>query len=190
MANPITGKKLSPDQSRELLSLLKARFENNMNRHTGLEWIQIASKLEMSPQKMWSLDRMEKTGGEPDVIGYDKDTGEYLFADCSPETPGDRRNLCYDGEALEKRKEFKPGGSAVDMAAEMGIELLSEDQYKALQSLGKFDTKTSSWLKTPPEIRKLGGALFGDRRYNHVFIYHNGAQSYYAVRGFRGMLRI
>jgi hypothetical protein len=184
------SKALSPAQSEELLSLLKARFEKNMNRHKGLEWADIQAKLNVNPEKLWSLGEMEKTGGEPDVVGRDNQTGEYLFYDCAAETPKGRRSFCYDREALDARKENKPENSALDMAADMGIELLSEGQYRQLQELGDFDTKTSSWVKTPPEIRKLGGALFCDRRYNHVFVYHNGAESYYGVRGFRGSLKV
>src|SRR5574338_529406 len=176
-------------QHEELLSALKARFEKNMNRHEGLEWAAVRARLEASPGKLWSLNEMERTGGEPDVVAHDKKTGEYVFYDCSAESPKGRRSLCYDREALESRKEFKPEDSAMDMATAMGIEILTEEQYRELQKLGKFDTKTSSWLKTPSEIRKLGGAIFGDRRYDHVFVYHNGAPSYYAVRGFRGLLR-
>lgn len=183
-------KKLSTDQQKELLSILKSRFEKNMNRHKGLEWSKVQAKLEAKPEKLWSLDEMEYTGGEPDVVGFDKKTGEYIFYDCSPESPKDRRSYCYDREALNARKEHKPKNSVMDMAAEMGIELLTEEQYRELQTLGKFDSKTSSWVKTPPEIRKHGGAIFCDFRYNHVFTYHNGADSYYAVRGFRGSLRV
>ena len=181
-------KDLSPKQREELLRALKARFEKHMNRHKGLEWAQVQSKLEANAEKLWSLNEMERTGGEPDVIGHDK--GQYVFSDCSAESPKGRRSLCYDREALESRKEHKPEGNAVDMAAAMGIELLTEEQYRALQKLGEFDTKTSSWVKTPSNIRKLGGALFCDRRYDTVFSYHNGAESYYAARAFRGSLRI
>jgi hypothetical protein len=181
---------LSPKQREELLRALKARFEKNMNRHKGLEWAKVQAKLEANPEKLWSLNEMERTGGEPDVVGHDKKTGEYIFYDCSAESPKDRRNVCYDREALESRKEFKPKDTAMDMASAMGIELLTEEQYRELQKLGYFDTKTSSWLKTPPEIRKLGGAIFADRRYDHVFVYHNGADSYYGVRGFRGSLKV
>lgn len=181
---------LSPQQSQELLSALKARFERNMKRHEGLEWAAVLAKLEATPRKLWSLNEMERTGGEPDVVGYDNKTGQYILCDCSAESPKDRRSVCYDREALESRKSFKPENSAVDMAAAMGIELLTEEEYRELQELGKFDTKTSSWVKTPAEIRKLGGALFCDRRYDHVFVYHNGAESYYAARGFRGSLRV
>ncbi|HKO82562.1 MAG TPA: DUF4256 domain-containing protein [Chitinophagaceae bacterium] len=183
-------KKLAPEQRKELLSILKTRFEKNMSRHKGLEWVKIQAKLEANPEKLWSLDDMETTGGEPDVVGYDKKTGEYIFYDCSAESPKDRRSLCYDRKALESRKEHKPADSAIDMAAAMGIELLTEEQYRELQQLGNFDMKTSSWVKTPAEIRKLGGALFCDRRYDHIFVYHNGAESYYAARGFRGSLRV
>ena len=174
----------------ELLSLLKARFEKNMNRHKGLEWSKVQAKLEANAEKLWSLNEMELTGGEPDVVGNDKKTGEYTFYDCSAESPKGRRSVCYDREALESRKEHKPKNNAIDMAAAMGIELLTEEQYRELQKLGDFDTKTSSWVQTPSEIRKLGGALFCDRRYDHVFVYHNGAESYYAARGFRGSLRV
>src|SRR5438046_7183784 len=182
-------KDLSPEQRKELLGALKARFEKNMNRHKGLEWAKVQAKIEASTKKLWSLNEMERTGGEPDVVGHDKKTGEYIFFDCSAETPG-RRNVCYDREALESRKEHKPKNNAIDMAAAMGIELLTEEQYQALQQLGNFDTKTSSWIITPSEIRRLGGALFCDRRYDHVFMYHNGAESYYGARAFRGSLRI
>jgi hypothetical protein len=183
-------KKLSPQQREELLTALKARFEKNMNRHKGLEWAKVQAKLEANTGKLWSLNEMERTGGEPDVVGYDKKTGEYLFYDCSVESPKGRRSLCYDRQALEERKEQKPKNSAIDMAAAMGIELLTEEQYRELQKLGSFDTKTSSWVKTPSDIRKLGGAVFCDRRYDNVFLYHNGAESYYAARGFRGSLRV
>ena len=169
---------------------MKARFEKNTNRHQALEWAKVQAKLEAHPEKLWSLNEMENTGGEPDVVGHDKTTGEYIFYDCSPESPNGRRSLCYDREALDSRKENKPKDNAVDMAAAMGIELLAEEQYRELQALGKFDTKTSSWVKTPSAIRKLGGALFCDRRYDTVFLYHNGAESYYAARGFRGSLRV
>jgi len=174
----------------ELLKVLKARFEKNMGRHKGIEWDKVQARLEANPKKMKSLHEMERTGGEPDVVGHDKKTGEYIFYDCSAESPKDRRSLCYDHEALEARKEHKPEDSAINMAADMGIEILTEEQYRELQQLGNFDTKTSSWVKTPPEIRKHGGAIFCDRRYNHVFVYHNGAESYYAARGFRGSLRV
>lgn len=183
-------KELSPAQNEELLSTLKARFEKNTNRHKGLEWGKVQAKLEANKEKLWSLDEMEITGGEPDVVGYDKKTDEYLFYDCSAESPKGRRSICYDHEALESRKEHKPGNSAFEMAADMGIELLTEEEYRALQQLGDFDRKTSSWILTPAPIRKLGGALFCDRRYDTVFLYHNGAESYYAARGFRGSLRI
>jgi len=190
--NNIDGnkKKLSPEQREELLRALKARFEKNMNRHEGLEWAKVQAKLEAKPEKLWSLYEMERTGGEPDVVGHDKGTGETIFYDCSAESPKDRRNVCYDREALESRKEFKPKDTAMDMAAAIGIEILTEEHYRELQKLGNFDTKTSSWLKTPSEIRKLGGAIFADRRYDHVFVYHNGADSYYGARGFRGSLRV
>lgn len=187
---PTNTKELSPEQRNELLSTLKARFEKNMNRHQGLEWASVQAKLEVNPEKLWSLDDMETTGGEPDVIEYDSRTGEYIFYDCSPESPKGRRGVCYDRAAWESRKEHKPENTAIDMAAEMGIELLTEEQYRKLQQLGKFDTKTSSWVKTPTEIRKLGGALFCDRRYDTVFLYHNGAESYYGSRAFRGSLRV
>ena len=183
-------KKLLPEQIEELLSVLKARFEKNMNRHKGLEWAKVQAKLKANIEKLWSLDEMESTGGEPDVIGHDKKTGEYIFYDCSAESPKGRRSVCYDGEALEARKENKPKNNAIDMTVAMGIELLTEEQYRALQELGDFDTKTSSWVQTPAEIRELGGAIFADFRYGNVFIYHNGAESYYAARGFRGSIRI
>ena len=183
-------KTLSPEQREELLKALKARFEKNMNRHKGLEWARVQAKLEAHTEKLWSLNEMERTGGEPDVVGFDKKKGEYIFFDCSAESPKGRRNVCYDREGLEARKTFKPDNSAVDMAAAMGIELLTEEQYRELQELGNFDTKTSSWVKTPSDIRKLGGALFADRRYGHVFVYHNSAPSYYGVRAFRGSLRV
>jgi hypothetical protein len=185
-----TKKDLSPEERKELLTVLKTRFEKNMARHKGLDWAKIEAKLELKGDKLWSLQEMEATGGEPDVVGYDKKEDEYLFYDCSAESPAGRRSLCYDREALEARKEFKPGNNAMDMAAAMGIEILDEDQYRELQKLGHFDAKTSSWLKTPADIRKLGGAIFGDYRYRKVFIYHNGVQSYYAARGFRGSLRV
>lgn len=183
-------KELSPKQREELLHTLEVRFEKNMNRHKGLEWNKVKAKLLANPQKLWSLFEMEYTGGEPDVVGLDKKTGEYIFCDCSAESPKGRRSICYDHEALESRKEHKPENSAVEMAADMGIELLTETQYRDLQQLGNFDMKTSSWVKTPPAIRKLGGALFCDFRFGHVFVYHNGAESYYAARGFRGSLRV
>ena len=182
-------KKLSSEQREELLKSLKARFEKNMDRHKGLKWDKVKERLESHSAKLWSLHEMERTGGEPDVVGHDKKTGEYIFYDCSAESPAGRRNVCYDREALESRKQHKPKDSAMNMAADMGIELLTEEQYRELQELGKFDTKTSSWVKTPSGIRKLGGALFCDRRYDHVFVYHNGAESYYGGRGFRGMVR-
>lgn len=189
--------KLSPEQAEELLQTLKIRFEKNMNRHKGLNWAKVHAKLKAHPEKLWSLNAMEGTGGEPDVVGYDnlpagrqERAGEYIFYDCSPESPKGRRSICYDHEALEARKEHKPDDSAMNMADEMGIELLTEEQYRELQELGEFDTKTSSWVQTPAAIRELGGALFCDRRYDHVFVYHNGAESYYAARGFRGLLRV
>jgi hypothetical protein len=183
-------KALSPAQRDELLKILKARFDKNMNRHKGLDWAKVQSKLEANSEKLWSLNEMETTGGEPDVVGHDKKTGEYIFFDCSAESPKGRRSVCYDREALEARKENKPKDSALNMAAAMGLELLTEEQYRDLQKLGEFDLKTSSWVQTPSEIRKLGGALFCDRRYNQVFLYHNGADSYYAARAFRGALRV
>ena len=183
-------KKLSPEEREELLRALKARFERNIDRHKNLEWSKVQAKLEANAEKLWSLHEMERTGGEPDVVGHDKKTGEYIFYDCSAESPKGRRSMCYDREALESRKENKPENSAMDVAAAMGVELLTEEQYRALQTFGHFDTKTSSWVTTPPDIRKLGGAIFCDRRYNTVFVYHNGAESYYAARGFRGSLRV
>ena len=183
-------KDLSTEQGAELLRVLKTRFEKNRNRHTGLEWANVQAKLEANREKLWSLNEMECTGGEPDVVGQDKKTGEYIFYDCSAESPKGRRSFCYDRTALESRKEHKPANNAMDMAAAMGIELLTEEQYRELQKLGDFDMKTSSWIKTPPAIRKLGGALFCDRRYDTVFVYHNGAESYYTARGFRGSLRV
>jgi hypothetical protein len=174
----------------EILNVLKERFEKNMNRHKELEWAKVQAKLEANEEKIWSLKEMERTGGEPDVVGYNETTGEYMFYDCSPESPKGRRSVCYDGEALESRKQHKPENSAIEMAAAMGIELLTEEQYRELQKLGNFDMKTSSWLKTPAEIRKLGGAIFADFRYGNVFVYHNGAESYYGTRGFRGSLRV
>lgn len=185
-------KALTPEEKEELFGILKARFAKNMKRHEGLEWKDVQAKLETAAgsEKLWSLREMEKSGGEPDVIGYDRKTGEYIFCDCSAESPKGRRSVCYDHEALESRKEHKPANSAMDMAAAMGIALLTEEQYRELQKLGNFDLKTSSWVKTPCAIRELGGALFCDRRYNHVFVYHNGAESYYAARGFRGLLRV
>jgi hypothetical protein len=185
-------KELSPEQCKELLRVLKSRFEKNMNRHKGLDWAKVQAKLDLSAgsEKLWSLNEMEKTGGEPDVVGDDKKTGEYIFYDCSAESPIGRRSVCYDREGLESRKEYKPENNAIDMAADMGIELLTEEQYRKLQKLGNFDTKTSSWLKTNPEIRKLGGAIFAEFRYGNVFVFHNSAPSYYNVRGFRGSLRV
>jgi hypothetical protein len=185
-----TKKELSQVQREEMLSVLKTRFEKNKNRHQGLEWADVQAKLEANPEKLWSLDDMETTGGEPDVVEYDAQTDEYIFIDCSPESPKGRRSVCYDHEALEARKEHKPENSAIEMAADMGIELLTEEQYRQLQQLGNFDLKTSSWVQTPAEIRKRGGALFCDRRYDTVFLYHNSADSYYAARGFRGSLRV
>jgi hypothetical protein len=184
------NKDFSPEQRDELLKTLKARFKKNLSRHPGLEWSAVQVRLETHPEKLWSLVEMERTGGEPDVVTHDPTTGEIVFYDCSPESPEGRRNLCYDREALDKRKEHKPANSAMDLATAMGIELLTEEQYRELQELGEFDLKTSSWVKTPPKIRKLGGAIFVDRRYNHVFVYHNGAESYYGARGFRGFLRV
>ena len=186
MPNPTLSKK----QREELLRTLQARFEKNMNRHKDLAWAQVSAKLDSNPGKLWSLSEMERTGGEPDVVGYDKKTSEYIFYDCSEESPKGRRSLCYDREALESRKENKPKDNATDFAAAMGLELLTEEQYRGLQQLGDFDTKTSSWVRTPSAIRKLGGALFCDRRFDTVFVYHNGAESYYAARGFRGWLRV
>ena len=185
-----TKTELSPKEREELLKTLKARFEKNMGRHKGLEWAKVQAKLEANPKKLWSLGEMEKTGGEPDVVGHDKKTGEYIFFDCSPESPKGRRSVCYDHEALEARKEHKPKDSAINMAAAMGIEILTEDEYRELQKVGDFDSKTSSWVKTPSDIRKLGGAIFCDRRYDQVFKYHNGAESYYGARAFRGSLRV
>jgi hypothetical protein len=191
LTNEISNKMdLSPEQLEELLNALKTRFEKNVQRHEGIEWAEVQAKLEASPEKLWSLNEMERTGGEPDVVGHDKETGEYIFYDCSAESPKGRRSVCYDREALESRKQHKPENSAINMAAEMGIELLSEEQYRNLQKLGIFDKKTSSWVQTPSDIRKLGGAIFCDWRYGHVFVYHNGADSYYAARGFRGSLRV
>ena len=181
---------LSPEQREELLAALKARFEKNVNRHKGLQWAKVQAKLEANPEKLWSLSEMERTGGEPDVVGHDAQTGEYIFCDCSAESPIGRRNVCYDRAGQESRKEPKPAYNAMDMAAAMGIELLTEEQYRDLQKLGNFDTKTSSWVKTPADIRKLGGALFADRRYGNVFVYHNSAPSYYSARAFRGSLRV
>jgi hypothetical protein len=181
---------LRPDQVFELLKTLKNRFEKHLRRHQGIDWALVQAKLEANPDKLWALHEMERTGGEPDVVRHDPKTGTYIFYDCSAESPAGRRNLCYDREALDARKENKPEGSAIEVASAMGIELLTEDQYRDLQSLGEFDLKTSSWLKTPAAIRKLGGAIFSDRRYDHVFVYHNGASSYYGARGFRGVLRV
>jgi hypothetical protein len=187
---PMSKKTLSPEQRKELLRESKVRFEKNMNRHKGLEWAKVQAKLEANIEKLWSLNEMERTGGEPDVVGHDKKTGEYVFYDCSAESPTGRRSVCYDREALESRKEHKPKNNAIDMAAAMGIEILTEEQYRELQQLGTFDLETSSWVQTPADIRTLGGALFCDRRYDTVFVYHNGAESYYAARGFRGSLRV
>jgi len=181
---------LSPKQREELLRALKARFEKNMNRHKNLAWAQVQARLEANAEKLWSLSEMERTGGEPDVVGHDKKTGEYIFYDCSAESPNGRRSLCYDRAALDSRKENKPKGAAMDLAAAIGVELLTEEQYRELQKLGEFDAKTSSWVKTPPKVRELGGALFCDRRFDTVFLYHNGAESYYAARGFRGSLKV
>ena len=186
----MSKKELSVAQTHELLNTLKTRFDKNMERHKGIEWAKVQAKLEANADKLWVLDEMEVTGGEPDIVDYDEKTGEYIFYDCSAESPKGRRSICYDLEGLESRKEHQPENNAIDMAAAMGIELLTEEQYRFLQQLGKFYTKTSSWIVTPPGIRKLGGALFGDRRYDHVFVYHNGAQSYYAARAFRGLLRV
>lgn len=187
---PKQNKNLSPAKRETLLATLKSRFEKHTNRHKGIDWAKVQAKLEKNPEKLWSLNEMETTGGEPDVVAHDKKTGEYVFFDCSAESPKGRRSVCYDHEALNARKEHKPKDSAINMAAAMGIELLTEEQYRELQQLGEFDTKTSSWVKTPSEIRKLGGGLFCDRRYNQIFLYHNGADSYYAARGFRGSLRV
>jgi len=184
------GRSISPEQCDELLRTLRARFAKNVNRHPDLDWASVQARLETNPEKLWSLSEMERTGGEPDVVGFDGQTGEYIFCDCAAESPKGRRNLCYDPAALEARKEHKPANSALGMAEAMGIELLTEQEYRELQKLGAFDMKTSSWVKTPPEIRKLGGAMFCDRRYNTVWTYHNGAESYYAGRGFRGSLRV
>lgn len=185
-----TKRELSLEQRNALIETLKLRFAQNMKRHNGVDWIKVQEKLVLNPEKLWSLNEMEKTGGEPDVIEYDNNTDEYIFCDCSKETPLGRRGVCYDGEALNSRKENKPLNNAIDFAAEIGIEILSEEQYQKLQTLGSFDSKTSSWLKTPDSVRKLGGALYGDCRYGRVFVYHNGAQSYYSVRAFRGLLRV
>ena len=190
MKNIKVKKELPPEQREALLAALRARFENNMCRHKGLQWAKVSVRLEADSVKLWSLSEMERTGGEPDVVGYDKKTGEYIFFDCSAESPVGRRSVCYDREGLDSRKEHKPQNNALDMAASMGIEILTEEQYRELQQLGNFDTKTSSWVKTPSDIRKLGGALFGDRRFDHVFVYHNGAQSYYGARAFRGWLSV
>lgn len=186
----MSKKKLSPKESQELLKILKTRFEKNMSRHKGIDWSKVKAKLEANSNKLWSLNEMEKTGGEPDVVSFDKKKGEFIFYDCATETPKDRRSFCYDNEALKSRKEHKPKNSAIGMATEMGIEILSEEEYIELQKLGNFDTKTSSWIKTPAEIRKLGGAIFADYRFGRVFVYHNGAESYYAGRAFRGSLRV
>jgi hypothetical protein len=183
-------KELLPEDREEFLTELRARFEKNMNRHKGVDWAKVQAKLEADAKKLWSLSEMERTGGEPDIVGFDKKTGEYIFYDCSAESPKGRRSLCYDREALDARKEHKPKNNVIEMAAAMGIELLTEEQYRELQRVGEFDTKTSSWVKTPSDIRKLGGAIFADRRFGHVFVYHNGAESYYAARGFRGSLRV
>ena len=188
--NNVNKKDLSPEQREELLRVLKARFEKNMDRHKGLEWAKIQAKFEANNEKLWSVNEMERTDGEPDVVGYDTQTGECIFIDCSVESPIGRRNVCYDREAQEERKTARPEHNAIDMAAVIGIELLTEEQYRELQKLGKFDTKTSSWVKTPPDIRKLGGAIFADRRYDNVFVYHNSASSYYSTRAFRGSLRV
>lgn len=188
--NNSVNKKLSAQQKSDLLAILKTRFEKNRNRHKGIEWNDVLKNINADAEKLWSLNAMEQTGGEPDVVGFDKKNGEYIFFDCSAESPKGRRSICYDHEALEKRKEHKPDDSAIEMANDMGIEILTEEQYRELQQLGEFDTKTSSWVKTPVAIRKHGGAIFCDRRYNHVFTYHNGADSYYAARGFRGCIKI
>lgn len=185
-----TKNKLSSDRSKELLKILKTRFDKNMNRHKGLDWDKVQSKLESNPAKLWSLNEMEETGGEPDVVSYDKKKDEYVFFDCSDESPKGRRSFCYDDAALKSRKENKPANSAIEMAGEIGIEILNEEEYRYLQTFGKFDTKTSSWIKTPADIRKLGGAIFCDYRYGTIFVYHNGAESYYAARGFRGSLKV
>jgi hypothetical protein len=190
MKNVAAQKKLSPEKREELLGVLQARFAKNMKRHQGLDWAGVKARLEANAEKLWSVHEMERTGGEPDVVGQDKKTGEYVFFDCSAESPKGRTSLCYDREALDSRKEFKPRNSAMDLAAAMGIELLTEEQYLELQKLGEFDTKSSSWVQAPADMRKLGGGLYGDRRFGRVFVYHNGAQSYYAGRGFRGSLRV
>lgn len=185
-----SSRKLSVEEQERLIKTLKARFEKNMNRHKDLEWDSVQAKLEANPEKLWSLSEMERTVGEPDVVGYDESTKEYLFYDCSAESPKGRRSICYDREAMDSRKEHKPENNALDMASDMGIEILTEEQYRELQKSGEYDTKTSSWVKTPEAIRKLGGAIFCDRRYDTVFVYHNGAESYYGARGFRGVLRL
>lgn len=190
MAKSVSKKKLSVSESEDLIILLQERFEKNIKRHKSLSWSKVRERLESRPDKLWSLGEMEASGGEPDVVGYDKKTGEFIFFDCSTESPKGRRSVCYDGEARESRKEHKPKNSALEMAEEMGIEILTEEQYRELQTLGEFDLKTSSWVLTPDKIRKLGGALFCDRRFDHIFTYHNGAESYYAARGFRGALRV
>ncbi len=192
MSNVAKKQELKPGQSEELLRTLRIRFEQNINRHKTLVWSEVEAKLNQpaGSEKLWSLNEMERSGGEPDVVGHDNNTGEYIFFDCSPESPAGRRNVCYDREAMESRKSFPPSNNATAIAASMGLELLTEEEYRELQKLGNFDTKTSSWIKTPSSIRKLGGALFADRRYGHVFIYHNGASSYYSARGFRGSLRV
>ncbi|WP_341835947.1 DUF4256 domain-containing protein [Chitinophaga pollutisoli] len=190
MATQSGKKKIPADQAEELLKTLKTRFEKNMRRHKGLDWQKVLERIESHPAKLWSLNEMEETGGEPDVIGFDKKSGEFIFCDCAPESPKGRRSTCYDYEALQSRKEHKPKTSAMDMAHEIGIEMLTEEQYRSLQELGEFDLKTSSWVKTPDDIRELGGAIFCDRRYNKVFMYHNGAESYYGARGFRGLLKV
>jgi hypothetical protein len=191
MKKEMKGEKdMNEKQHEEILGALKARFESNVDRHEGLEWAEVQARLEANSDKLWSLNEMERTGGEPDVVGHDKQTGEYIFYDCSAQSPMGRRNVCYDRAALESRKKYKPENNAIDMASDMGIEILTEEQYRELQKITEVDTKTSSWVKTPAEIRKLGGALFCDRRYDHVFVYHNGAESYYAARGFRGSLRV
>lgn len=190
MSNVKIKEELTTERREELLRVMEDRFEKNANRHTGLAWAKVLAKLEANPEKLWSINEMERTGGEPDVVGYDEKADEYIFYDCSAESPKGRRSLCYDRAALESRKENKPENNAMDMAAALGIELLTEDEYRGLQKVGTFDTKTSSWVKTPAEIRSLGGALYCDRRYNTVFVYHNGAESYYAARGFRGSLRV
>lgn len=189
-SNDLAGKILEKEMGTELLGILKIRFDSNLARHAGLEWTSVQARLEANPDKLWSLRQMEESGGEPDLVGQDGATGQFIFMDCSAESPKGRRSICYDREALDERKEHKPAHNAIDLARNMGIEILSEEHYRDLQKLGEFDLKTSSWIKTPPDIRKLGGALFADRRYGRVFVYHNGAQSYYGVRGFRGLLRV